>query len=81
MPSVTYDGQDYAAILSLSRLSVKLPIRSSWNRTALIDENYDLTLFAKEKNGWPAARKLQYEMIPLALCIAGFLTKNKKPYE
>lgn len=35
MPSVTYDGQDYAAILSLSRLSVKLPIRSSWDRTAV----------------------------------------------
>ena len=35
MPSVTYNGQDYAAILSLSRLSVKLPIRASWDKTAV----------------------------------------------
>lgn len=35
MPSVTYDGQDYSAIFSFSRLSVKLPIRSSWDKTAV----------------------------------------------
>ena len=35
MPSVSYDGQDYSAILSLSRLSVELPVRASWDAKAV----------------------------------------------
>lgn len=35
MPSVTYGGQDFVGILSLPEHSVKLPIRSSWDRNAV----------------------------------------------
>ncbi|MCQ2355111.1 MAG: sortase [Clostridia bacterium] len=35
MPAVTYNGQDYSALLSVPRFSVKLPVRSSWDRNAV----------------------------------------------
>ena len=35
MPAVTYDGQDYVALLTVSGRAVKLPVRASWDKTAV----------------------------------------------
>lgn len=35
MPSVSCEGQDYAALLAVPRLSVKLPVRASWDKKAV----------------------------------------------
>ena len=35
MPSVTYEEQDYSAILTISRFSVTLPVRSTWDKTVV----------------------------------------------
>lgn len=35
MPAVTYNGQDYAALLSVPRFSVKLPVRAAWDKNAV----------------------------------------------
>lgn len=36
MPAITHNGQDYVALLSVPRFSVNFPVRSSWDRKAVI---------------------------------------------
>ena len=35
MPSVSFDGQDYVALLEIPRFSVELPVRSLWDKKAV----------------------------------------------
>lgn len=35
MPALSYGGQDFSALLTVKRLSVKLPVRASWDKSAV----------------------------------------------